>query len=142
MSEIQSSNRYTGSCPIGREGEVFFTTLNSNQHIHPPYSLIRLWAEQVEQGKCTIETPPHYHERFKSPKRSTFKRTDQNTKQPTPPDINWTSSLAHSQLPSSTSSGVLAPTFLPLSKAAQPSHALYDACSPPTAEGTSIDILP
>ena len=53
MSEIQSSNRCTGSCPIGQEGEVFFITLNSYQHIHPAYSLIRLWAEQVEQEQCT-----------------------------------------------------------------------------------------
>ena len=119
---------------------MFFTTLNSNQHIHPPYSLIRLWAEHVEQGKCTIEIPPHYHERFKSPKRSTCKSTDQNTKLPPPQDTKWTSSVSNSQLPSS--SGVLAPTFLPPSNTAHSSHELYDASSPPTAEGNSIYNLP
>jgi len=140
MSKIQASNRCTGSCPIGREGEVFFTTLNSNQHIHPPYSLIRLWAEQVEQGKCTIETPPHYHERFQSPKRSTFKSKDQNTKLPSPQDTKRTSSLSNSQLRSR--GGVLTPTFLPLSNTAYLSHESYDASSPPRTEGNSIDNLP
>ncbi|RPA98657.1 hypothetical protein L873DRAFT_1021439 [Choiromyces venosus 120613-1] len=38
MSEIQALHRCTGSCPVGREGEVFFATQHSTQHVHLPYS--------------------------------------------------------------------------------------------------------
>jgi len=140
MSEIQASKRCIGSCPIGREGEVFFTTINSNQHIHPPYSSIWLWAEQVEQGRCTIETPLYYHERYKSPKRSTSQAKKPNLKIQSSQNTKWNSSFYFSQPPTHGCSQVQ--NSLPLSNTTNSSLEPCDASSPPTVDGDSIDNLP
>ncbi|KAG0123925.1 hypothetical protein HOY82DRAFT_673759 [Tuber indicum] len=160
MSEIQALHHCTGSCPIGREGEVYFTTQNSKQHLHLPYSSVHLWAEEVEQDRCTTTSPPYYLSWFHSskaipnPKRL---KTIKSSKPPVPLPILIASSpkpeastpvsekiqnhklpttlTPSSQLTSASSFQSLPTTPIP------PMDTQIDVSSPPTADGLSIDNL-
>ena len=135
--------------------------MKSNQYIHLPYSSIRLWAEEVEQGSCTVETPPYHRQRFKSPNLSHSKskilngissiQAGHNTKHNTP-SVPVPGSQAHSCFCFWYSTGYTRSSIrpqhsdkcdvsFPLTQQSDLKSQLCDASSPPTNDGTSIDNL-
>ena len=155
MSEIQATNRCTGSSPIGRQGEVYFTTQNSKQHIHLPYSSLRLWAEEVEEEHCSISSPPYYLSRFQSPKKASKSQSLKPAQSPTTPILVPSSPSPPirrlkktkknrkgiQQQATTHSSQVSSPQSLTIHDPTPPETGLVEASSPPTADGRSIDNL-
>ena len=155
MSEIQAANCCTGSCPIGRQGEVYFTTQNSKQHIHLPYSSIRLWGEKVEEEHCSISSPPYYLSRFQSPKKAPKSQSLKSAQSPTtpilvpsspsPPDrrVKKIKNPKKGVLPQAPaySSQASSPQSLTTHDPTPLDSGLVQPSSPPTADGRSIDNL-
>jgi len=152
MSEIQAANRCTGSCPLGRQGEVYFTTQNTKQHIHLPYSSIRLWAEEVEEELCSISSPPYYLSRFQSPKKAPKPQYSKPAQSPSTPILVPSSPSPPARQLQKTKK-IKNGSRLPAAAQAHASqksrsynlsvpdaHAI-EASSPPTADGRSIDNL-
>ena len=148
MADIQSHNRCDGyegrQCPVGKEGEVYFETAKSKKHIHPPFSSIRTWAEEVEKGNCTVNVPPYYLPRFQSPE---YKLRPGSSRQIHYIDISSPSTSSRltekecspsPQVVPKYSKSIIPPTGSPLRP--QKDNLLLSSY-PPTSDGKSIDDL-